>query len=85
MLDPVAEPLADQIAAYSAKRSTVSRFSQPPSSSSACGRSQWNSVAIGWMPALEQLVDEPVVEVEALGLAGPDPSGWIRGHAIENR
>ncbi len=36
--------------AYSANRSAVSRFSQPPSSSSGWGRSQWNSVAIGAMP-----------------------------------
>ena len=35
------------ISAYSTNASAVERAGQPPSSSSACGVSQWNSVAKG--------------------------------------
>jgi hypothetical protein len=45
---------------------------------SARGRSQWYSVANGSIPAGEQLVDEAVVEVDALGFGCPVPSGKIR-------
>ncbi len=55
-----------RIAVYSAKRATTSRSGQPPASWSGCGRSQWNSVSQRIDPPLEQPVDEPVVEVEAL-------------------
>ena len=36
-------------------------------------------------PAADELVDEPVVEVEALRIHRPATSGMIRGHAIEKR
>ena len=50
--------------AYPTNASAVERAAQPPSSSSVCGRSQWYRVGNGVTPLLEQLVDEPVVEVE---------------------
>jgi hypothetical protein len=36
--------------AYSANQCAMSRLSQPPRSSSAAGKSQWNNVAFGAMP-----------------------------------
>ena len=56
---------------YSQNASTVARTGQPPSSSIACGVSQWKSVEERRDAVAEQLVDEPVVEVEALRVHRP--------------
>ena len=39
----------------------------------------------GWTPLALRASDQPAVEVEAALVGRPDPSGWIRGQAIQNR
>ena len=54
------------------------RSAQPPASWIHCGRSQWNSVGYGVMPASQQRVDEPVVVVESRPV---DRSARVGDHA----
>ena len=82
--DPVAEPLGDDLDVLGERldrlpdrpaAAVLERLRQVPV---VQGRERLDAV-------LEQLVDEPVVEVEAGGVRGPASVGTTRGQAIENR
>ena len=62
-------------AAYSAKRSAVSRAAQPPAAWRALGRSQWFERRHRLDAALEQPLDEPPVERHAAPVQPPAPVG----------